>query len=512
MRVGWNQFAGLALLAILLALPPRIVAAAGGPMSAEELAKLTGEATPEADSLDQEADRLVAESSKTKGEADAAYAAARAKIDPKKLQEALKRGDKSVLSQETPESRRARELAAHADDLLKQAYEKAEEAGAQRAHAALEKRCLAPAAKEGAQSSDPDASPFLCGAVSAVASTPGPADPWQLCTCMRRYLTGLQKESDALQARAQGFVGQTRLNFSEPITAEQVEQAFKPATVDFHYLPPGASIERATAAFEDDARNIQKDLARGRIRRQLGQPYAPSDFDHFLLSRRGAYTLVVNVPAAMWRLHRIETEWQVAILGHEDSVRQKQIGDAYGRAYDTTLAGMADGNGWVHDFNVASSFIAAMRPFAREGDERDYRRIEEAALALRGLARDLRATQRRLTRDTEDWKSFAAKDGQTTAVGLPITAAEPMGFGITPSRDDPSQRCCNVVKTEGEFNADPETRIWVHFPESLPRTYPEITLINGGSISPSAALKISFEAKPEVVTGEATGAATGQRP
>jgi hypothetical protein len=510
MRVGWNELAGLAL-GILLALPPRLAMAAG-PMSAEELAKLSGEATPEADSLDKEADKLLAESMKTKGEADAAYKAGAGKIDPKAVAEALKRGDKSVLSQETPESRRARELAAHADELLKEAYQKAEEAGAKRAHAAFEKRCLAPAAQESAQTGDPDASPFLCSAVSAAASAPGPNDPWQLCACMRRYLTGMQKEYDELQARVRGFVGQTRLYFSEPITAQEVEQAFKPGTVDFHYLPPGASIERATTAFEDDARGVQKDLARGRIRRQLGQPYAPSAFDNFLLSRRGADTLVVNVPAAMWRLYRTETEWRVAILGHEDSARQKQIGDAYGRAYDTTLASLADRDGWVHDFNVASSFIAAMLPFAHESDERDYRRIEEDALALRGLARDLRATQRRLTRDTEDWKSFAANDGQTTAVGLPITAAEPMGFAITPSRGDPSQRCCNVVKSEGEFHANPETRIWAHFPESLPRKYPEITLINGGSISPSAALKVSFEAKPEVVTGEASGAGSAQRP
>src|SRR5262249_27551663 len=237
-------------------------------------------------------------------DAAAAFKAAEAKIDPKKVAEALKRGDTSVLSQQSPEEKHARELLAQAEQLGKQASAKAEDAAAKRAHAALQQRCLAPTAPQPAASSaaDPLASPYLCKAVQGGGSTKGENDPWELCSCMRQYLAGLQKDYGSLLARVQGFVGQSHVGLGT-ITAENVEQTFKHQYA--RYLPPERLIEQATSAFEQDARGIQKDLARGRINKQLtGRGYAPSGSDSFLLSRRGAYQGVVNAQSEVWKLRQ----------------------------------------------------------------------------------------------------------------------------------------------------------------------------------------------------------------
>ena len=195
-------------------------------VTVDDLTALTGVSTSESEALDKEADNLVANSLKAKADAAAAFKAAQAKIDPKKVAEALKRGDTSALSQQSPEEQHARELMAQADQFAKQAFQKAEDAGAKRAHAALDQRLPSPVGGEQHARRRFPSLVLSRSAVRAGGSKTGQNDPWELCACMRQYLAGLQKDYDSLLSRVQLLVGQSHIG-EGTITAEKVEQTFK---------------------------------------------------------------------------------------------------------------------------------------------------------------------------------------------------------------------------------------------------------------------------------------------
>lgn len=497
----------------LLALPSSSGRAAQA-RSEAELNALSGISTSESEALDKEADKLVADSLKAKADAAAAFKAAEAKIDPKKVAEALRRGDTSVLSQHSPEEQQARALSAQADELAKQANQKAEDAAAKRAHAAVEQRCIAPSAASSTPAGDPRASPYLCSAVRAGGSKTGQNDPWELCACLRQYLAGLQKDYDSLQSRVQRFVGQSHIG-EGIITSEKVEQMFKRQYS--RHAPPERFIEPATNAFEQDARGIQKDLARGRINKQItGRGYAPSDFDTFLLSRRGAYQEVLNAQREVWKLQQIESRWQRGIIDQENVTRQRQLSETFAAA---TGAITAQHPSEFRDWDDANRLKAELEALSKPSDERDYRYIEDVAARLRTAVGMLRDTHRRFEHDTKDWQNFAAKDGETASAEWPLDPTEPLTLEIRPSRSDPVGCCLFSHWSPGQpqLGSDPETLVWAHFPEELLRNYPEITLrghdANWQINSPWVTLKFSIEdSQPTLVTGIASGAGDTQRP
>jgi hypothetical protein len=482
--------------------------------TADDLSALSGVSTSESEALDKEADKLVEDSLKAKADAAAAFKEAQAKIDPKKVAEALKRGDTSVLSQQSPEEQHARELMAQAEQLAKQAAAKAEDAAAKRANAALEQRCMAPSAASSTPAGDPQASSYLCSAVRAGGAKTGRNNPWELCACMRQYLTGLQKDYDSLQSRVQRFVGQSHIGMGT-ITAEQVEQTFKRQYS--RHVPPERFIAQATNAFEQDARGIQKDLARGRINKLItGRGYTPSDFDTFLLSRRGAYQEVVNAQREVWKLQQIESDWQRGIIDQDNVTRQRRLSEAFAAAAGAVTARHPSE---FQDWDDANSFKVELEALSKSSDERDYRYIEDAAAKLRTMVGVLRDVHRRFDHDTTDWKNFAAKDGENPSAEWPLDPTEPLTLDIHPSRGDPVGCCLFSHWSPGQpqLGSDPETLVWAHFPEELLRNYPEITLrghdTNWQINSPWVTLKFSIDDRhPTLVTGIASGAGDTQRP
>ncbi|HEV8712347.1 MAG TPA: hypothetical protein VGX03_05900 [Candidatus Binatia bacterium] len=327
---------------------------------------------------------------------------------------------------------------------------------------------------------------------------------------MRRYLAGLQKEYDGLQERVQSLVGRTQSD-GTTITAENVEQTFKHNYTQY--------LELATTSFEEDARSTQKDLARGRISTQVtGRGYALSEIDKFLLSRRGAYAGVVNAPGALWKLYQIEASWQREIIDQENMTRQKQLFEAFGAAAGATYA---QHPAEFHDWDDANRFKAELEALAKQNDERDYRYSEDTAQRLRALAGRVKDAHRRLTHDTQDWKNFAAKDGETPAIEWPLNRPEelrPIVFAIHPSRDDPV-KCCLFTHwspDQPSIGPDPETLRWAHFPQELLQKYPEITL-NGQTAdwqtdSPWVAFNFAIDSQTTVVTAVASGASATERP
>jgi hypothetical protein len=483
-------------------------------VTVDDLTALTGVSTSESEALDKEADKLVEESRRAKADAAAALKEAQAKIDPKKVAEALKRGDTSVLSQQSPEEQHARELMAQADQFAKQAFQKAEDAGAKRAHAALDQRCLAPSAASSTPAGDSQASSYLCSAVRAGGSKTGQNDPWELCACMRKYLAGLQKDYDSLLSRVQLLVGQPHIS-EGTITAEKVEQTFKRQYT--RHLPPARFIEQATNAFEQDARGIQKDLARGRINKQItGRGYAPSDFDTFLLSRRGAYQEVLSAQREVWKLQQIESSLQRGIIDQDNVTRQRRLSDTFATAAGAITAQHPSE---FRDWDDANRFKAELQALSKRNDERDYHYIEDTAARLRTVVGALRDTHQRFEHDTTDWKNFAAKDGETPSAEWPLDPTEPLTLEIRPSRADPVGCCLFSHWSPGqpEIGSDPETLVWAHFPQELLQNYPEITLsghdANWQINSPWVTLRFSIDDRqPTLVTGIASGAGATQRP
>src|SRR5690349_9691860 len=135
-----------ATMAMTLAAVCLFVVPAFAKTAAEEDAELTGVETAESANLDREADKLLEQSKKADAEAQALLARARGKIDPKAMADALKRGDRSVLFQTSPEEKEGREREELARKLKEQAHATARQAAEIRAHAAAEERCKAPAA------------------------------------------------------------------------------------------------------------------------------------------------------------------------------------------------------------------------------------------------------------------------------------------------------------------------------------------------------------------------------
>src|SRR5262249_4953866 len=231
-------------------------------------------------------------------------------------------------------------------------------------------------------------------------------------------------------------------------------------------------IEQATSAFEQDARGIQKDLARGRINKQLtGRGYAPSGSDSFLLSRRGAYQGVVNAQSEVWKLRQIEIGWQRGIIAQENTVRQRQLAEAFSAAAGATNARHPSE---FRDWGDANAFKSELEALSKQSDERDYRYIEDTAAKLRTAVDEFRDTHRRFTQDMKDWKNFAAKDGETPSAEWPLDPTEPLTLEIRPSRGDPVGCCLFSHWSPGQpsIGPDPETLVWAHFPQRLLQDHP----------------------------------------
>ena len=487
-------------------------ARAAAPLSPADLVALTGVSTSESEALDKEADKLVEDSIKAKADADAASRAGSAKIDTKKLADALKRGDKGALAaiDQMPEFQHASQLRARAEELAKQAYQKAEESASKRARAALEQRCIAPSSASGASAPAKSASSYLCSAVHAPSGAIGQNDPWELCSCMRRYLTGLQKDYDELQSRVQSFIGKD-IGREHPVTAEDVDQDFKHSYGRF--LPPNRPIESATNSFELDARGIEKDAARGRIRQALGGTgFVPSSFDTFLLSRGSAYQIVLGAEGELWKLYQIEARWHLGALRQENDARRKTLSEAFSTADDATMAKHPE----YHTQDDATGFVRDMEPLARQNDQRDYVYIEQTAQGLRSLVDWLGGSLRRFTDDANDWTNYAAKDGQAPHAEWPVTAPEPIDFEIDPSRYDPVHCCLRLISKGDQLFDDPETHVWAHFPQNLLDAHPEMKLSgedpNWQVRSPRLILHYDFEKKDQPVTAVSSGAGSTESP
>ncbi len=486
-RLGWRAWPRAVAFAAVGAM--LLSGSAIGKTPAEEDAEISGINTPEATSLDREADKLLEQSQKADGEASALLARAGAKIDLNAMRERLQRGDRSVLFETTPEEKKARERQAQARTLKDQAYAKAREAADKRAHAAVEQRCKASAATQDAQSADRSSSPFLSSAVRGGGAKRGPNDPWDVCSSAEQYLEGLKSEIEGIQSRAQGFVGKSW--WGSIIPADEIERKFGRRPLAQLIAMRTDGIRKG---FEEDAAAIQRDLAKWRLDEKLGKlggrGYKNNDRD-FSLAVHGAHALVHKAVAAAWEFHREEFGYSSVILSTEIEEHQKSLFDVYveqrNTIWDSVVGDVSSDKDrkkgrivlsapkeWDHAALVA--YLAALKPLAKSYDQADFRYIEETILKTRSIASKLRDARKRLSSDMGHWISFAAKDGTdlVNSRGEIFSNVQDLKFKIHSSRLGYYGGIPWYREWEGEQN-DAEWRIWADMPKDFRHKYPELS-------------------------------------
>jgi hypothetical protein len=462
---------------------------------AEEDMQLTGVSTPEAENLDREADKLLDQAQNLEARATALLAEGRKNIDQQAMMEALQRGDTSVLFQTTPEHKQALGLQAQAKALKDQAEANVVEAADKRAHAAVEQRCKAPSSAQNV-AADPVASPFLCGAVRGAAKSEK-NNPWEVCACAVQYARGLSEEIATIRARADALVGKP--HFGQTVLAEWIQTEFYRPTIPGGHAPAdwaGQIIKK----FEEDAMQVQRDLARARVREKLsGRGYVREFHDTFNLAVRDAYALLLGVELAV-DLYRKEVQLAAEVLTSEIGLHQgppqesyaAQHTASYDRHYDLTSGRFDD-----------AGFSADMQPIAKQHDHADYAYIEKIVPRARKIVDTIKDAERRLRHDFRHWANFAARDGVDlrSSFGDPFaeSAERKLRWDIPPSR---------TLKDFG---------IWADFPQDFQQKYPELSRDNthwtsSGSVY-VATLTYSLDAdEKEIVQAVASGAGASQRP
>jgi hypothetical protein len=392
----------------------------------EEAAALTGINTAESERLDRESEELLARSKKLQTEADAIPAQPRSKIDYKLMLERLKKGDRSALFETTPEQEQARQRAAQiavqVGALRDQAYAKRRDAADKRAQAALEQRCVVPAATatpaRGAATST-----NLCGAVQAGRVEGEANNPWTVCSCALQYLRGVNNEILALQERAKELVGKQVFGDvncvwrhpgwsgptggcgpSHQITSADIDKAFRTNEP----LDALAVIDTPFRGFKWAAQETQRALASAAAQRGELINHQPP-LAMLQSAKREAYFQIQNFVGRAWELHKKQAFFTLSILQKTIIDRKQEAWDKFHKeAIELSHRAASDGGPWL---SGDPKWGPAEENLCSSSDAIAERVVNDAVTQARAIAAELKATRERLVREMEIWKLFGAKDG-----------------------------------------------------------------------------------------------------